>query len=285
MAIEIANNNIATAPKANKVYFSVEVLESYDNRRMGVPKPDSDGYYTLPIGALNARSRNECYYDTKSILDQITNPSSPFNMMITQGHLYGEYGHPDSDAPITRIENISEKMKSHHIRKVFCGEEQSDGSIFVYGLIKPCGPYGHMLEESIQNKWENTAFSLRSLMKYTWDANRKAQYRTIVRLVTFDYVNAPGFLQASKRYAPGIANESFNPVNLMERELTIEDFFKNGSRVSAFESLSNEDLAKLFNLKEFSIRDIKNGKYIPNTNTFIDEHNKKQSLLHHLLMQ
>lgn len=284
MSIEI-NHSSNTATKNNKVYFSVEVLESYDNRHMGVPKPDEYGYYTLPIGALNARSRNQCYYDTKSILDQINTPSSPFNMMITQGHLYGEYGHPAQDAAIERIEHIDEKLKSHHIRKVFCGDEQQDGSIFIYGLIKPCGPYGNILEESIRNKWENTAFSLRSLMKYTWDNARKAQYRTIVRLVTFDYVNAPGFLQASKRYAPGIGTEGMLVSELAKRELTIEDFFRDGNRKTAFESLSNEDLAKLFGLKDFSIKNIKNGKYIPNTNTFIDEYNKKQSLLHHLLMQ
>ena len=270
----------------DKVYFSVEVLESYDNRNLGVPKPDEYGYYTLPIGALNARSRNQCYYDTKSIYDQITNESSPFNMMITQGQLYGEFGHPDRDAPIERIEEIREKNRSHHIRKVFCGEEQQDGSIPIYGVIKPCGNYGPQLLESINNKWENTAFSLRSLMKFTWDAVRKAQYRTIVRLVTFDYVGAPGFLQASKRYAPGIEGM------IDGRELSIEEFFNaNGERVTndygqvAFESFSNSDLIKLFNVKNFSIGNIKNGKYIPNSTTYLDLNNNKRSIIHDLLLQ
>ena len=273
-----------TTPNKDKVYFSVEVLEYDDHRHLGVPKADEYGYYTLPIGALNARSRNQCYYDTKSIYDQIMQPTSPFNMMITQGHLYGEYGHPEKDAPIDRIEEISEKSRSHHIRKVYCGEERQDGSIPIYGVIKPCGPYGHMLEESIQNKWENTAFSLRSLMKYTWDAKRNAQYRTIVRLVTFDYVGAPGFLQASKRYAPG--NESFT------REISIDEFFnENGSRVTnstgsvAFESFSNEELAKLFNIKNISLGSIRNGKYLLGTGTYINSKGEYRSLLHDLLLR
>ncbi len=275
-AVQHRQNSIS----GNKVYFSVEVLEDYDGRRLHVPKPDMDGYYTLVVGSLNARSRNQCYYDNKSIYDQITMETSPFNMMITQGHLYGEWGHPPVDAPIERIEQIDEKQKSHHIRKVYCGEENSNGEIPIFCELKPVLPNGPALEQSIQNKWENTAFSLRSLMKFTWDAARKAQYRTIVRLVTFDYVNTPGILQASKRYAPG--EEHF----IVGREIQINEFFKdNGQRIAAFESLSVSDLAKLFDIQEFTIRNIKNARYIKNTNTFIDHENKKRSLIHSLLMQ
>lgn len=272
----------------DKVYFSVEVLEYYDGRHLGVPKPDADGYYDLPICALNARSRNECYYDTKSIYDQITMPQSPFNMMITQGHLYGENGHPDKDAPLERIELITEANKSHHIRKVYCGEECNDGTIPVYALIKPVPPMGYILEASLQNKWENTAFSLRTLMKYTWDAVRKAQYRTVLRLVTFDYVNTPGILQASKRYSPGLETlEAFTNYHkpLVERELTIDDFYdQHGNRAVGFECFSAEDLRKMFGLKEFSIRKM-HGQYLKGTLTYINQHNEKRSLIHDLLKQ
>ena len=281
MPFPIQNAQQTQIPKQNnhKVTFSVEVLETYQGKKLGVPKPDSDGYYSMCIGALNARSRNQCYYDTKSIYDQITQPNSPFNMMLTQGHLYGEFGHPDEDAPITRLEVIREKDRSHHFRKIWCGEEDQNGIIPIYASLKPVLPHGPALEQSILNKWENTAFSLRSLMKYTWDAERKAQYRTILRLVTFDHVNTPGFLEASKRNALGIESMS-----LVSKDLTLEDFFdSSGNRLAAFESFSNEDLSKLFNVKDFDIFNIQ-GKYIPNSTTYIDVNNKKQSLIHSLLM-
>ena len=73
-------------------------------------------------------------------------------------------------------------------------------------------------------------------------------------------------------------------MSLVSKDLTLEDFFdSSGNRLAAFESFSNEDLSKLFNVKDFDIFNIQ-GKYIPNSTTYIDVNNKKQSLIHSLLM-
>lgn len=261
-----------------KLYFSVEILNDYDGYKLFVPRPDTDGYFTVVVAVLNTMSRNKCFYDTKAIIDQITNKNTIFNQMLVHGQLYGEFGHPPHDADISRIEIIDEKSKSHHFRKVWCGEESNEGDIPIYAEIRPCGTeWGHALLDSLLNKWENTAFSLRSLMKTSWDNARNCQYRTIIRLVTFDYVNTPGFLKASLRYAP--ATEG-----IIGRELFIDDFFREDGTRIATESFTNDDLIKYFGVCELNVGSIKNGIYLKNTGTYLDAGKQKKSLLHDLLL-
>ena len=270
---------MATIPSINaigtpKVFFSVKVLDSINGKTLKSLRPDEDGYFTVPVAVLGENSRNGPYYDVPSIVNEITNPDTVFNKALTQGNLFGEWGHPPYDAAIPRIDTILEDRRSHHISKL-CTEEPLDtGGIPVFGKIKPAGPFGDLLEKSLLSNKENTSFSLRSIITAKWDNVRKCQYRTVIRLVTFDYVGMPGYFQASKWYAP--ATESL-------REIRPDMLFDGDGKRVGLESFSDQEVANLFNLNEIQMYELKNGMHIRGTSTFFDESGQRKSLIHALL--
>ena len=262
-------------PHANpKVFFDVSVLRQDEGYTLGALRPDNDGYYTVVVGELEEKSRNECYYNSEAILKQVTEKDSIFNLALTEGSLTGEWQHPPITADISRIETIDATYESHHIRRVYTKED--NGRLFIVAELKPYGPYGKYLEDSLQNPHQNTAFSLRSLMKSTWDKVKNCEVRYIVRLVTFDHVNTPGYKRASKRYAP--ATES-----LYKKELSLEDFLTPNNTGLAFESFSDKELMELFEVSEREYHQTKSGLYVKNTSTYFDEKGRKKSIIHSAL--
>ena len=76
--------------------FRVETLFANKNNRVGRVKKTEDGIYKgLPMMVLGETTQQQTYYDPQSVFEQITSPTSRFNMVYTSGKLYGEYGHPD----------------------------------------------------------------------------------------------------------------------------------------------------------------------------------------------
>lgn len=267
------NPSTSVSP-GNKVYFVVQVMDNMDGRKLKALRPDENGYYDVCLAMLDSTSRNNAYYEVDSIVNEITNPRSVFNMMLTQGNLRGEYGHPSATADLQRIDAILEDRVSHHIAKIWTGERVATG-IPVYGKIKPSGPFGHLLESSLLNGQENTTFSLRCLMTERPDQSSNRRIRTVKRLVTFDYVNMPGYVEASKWYSPG--KESFSI------EITPDMVFSpEGSRIG-FESWSDKDLAELFGLTEFQLNEIRIGLHLKGTGTYFDKTGVKRSLTHAVL--
>ena len=264
-----------TASITPKVYFSVKVLDNINGQKLKALRPDEDGYYTVPVAVLGESSRNGPYYDVESVVNQIVNEDTVFHKALTQGNLYGEWGHPPYDAPISRIDTIIEDRCSHHISALWTGEEKlSSGGIILYSKLKPSGPYGDMLEKSLLSKKENTSFSLRSLITAKWDNIRKCQYRTVVRLVTFDFVGMPGYFQASKWYAPG--TESL-------REITPEMLYDGDGQRVGLESLSDMEISDMFGLNEIQMYDLTHGKHIKGTSTFFNKNGEKKSIVHMFL--
>jgi len=261
-------------PRANpKVFFDVSVLKQDEGYTLNAIRPDKDGYYTVVVGELEEKSRNECYYNSEAILKQVTEKDSIFNLALTEGSLTGEWQHPPITSDIARIETIDATLESHHIRRVYTKED--NGRVFIIAEIKPYGPYGKYLEDSLQNPHQNTSFSLRSLMKSTWDKVKQCEVRYIVRLVTFDHVNTPGYKRASKRYAP--ATES-----IYSKEITLEDFI-NPNNGFALESFSDKEIMDLFEVSEKEYHQTKAGLYVKNTSTYFDKNGSKKSIIHSAL--
>lgn len=270
----------STATSPGKIYFSIEVLRDFEGRKLQPSRPDGDGYYDIVGAELDEKSRNECRYDTKSIVDQIVTPSSVFNIKLTQGQLFGEWGHPPKNATLDRIEDIDEKLVCQHIKKVWCSEPTSDGKQFIYLKVKPFGPYGSTFEQSLLEGCVNTAESLRSIIKQSWDNKYNCQMRQVIRLVTFDAVLTPGFLRSCKRYS----NDNSGTENfLVGRELNVQDFFDNSGKQIAFESLKDRDLMNLFGLTELSFNKLKAGLHMPGTGSYVDTKGNMQSLIHSYL--
>lgn len=186
------------------ISFVVETIAVRDGRKLGRAKTDSDGYYPgFPLAVLGVVSDNKTMYDTPSFIQQMTGDDSHFRMMIEDGKLFGEYGHPDltgmsQDDAMARLVRVDEQKVSHHIRGVRNGDTVGGGTLLV-GDIKPHGPYAQYLQDSLMEPHINTAFSLRGLSSQQVRAGVK--HRSLKKLVTFDYVAAGGFNQAAKRYA------------------------------------------------------------------------------------
>lgn len=260
----------------NKVYFAVQVLDNMDGKTLRALRPDDNGYYDVCLAMLDSTSRNRTYYDVDSVVNEITNAKTIFNMMLTQGNLRGEYGHPPATASLERIDQIVEDRVAHHISKLWTGEKMANG-IPLYGKIKPTGPFGHLVESSLLNPKENTTFSLRCLMTQRPDPANNRVYRTVKRLVTFDYVNMPGYAEASKWYSP--AQEGF------VREITPEMLFSPEGHMCGLESWSDKDISDLFGISELQLNHIKLGTHIKGSGTYFDKDGTKRSVTHALLFK
>lgn len=276
MHIPEKHNRLNDVMFPNKVFFSVSVLDDIDGNKLKALRPDADGYYKVCVAVLGEKSRNGPMYDVDSIVKQI-NTDTIFHKALVEGNLYGEWGHPPYDAPIERIDVIMEDRISHHIKRLFTGEPLSTGGIPIFAELKPSGKYGPLLEKSLLSKYENTAFSLRSLITQKYDSKLKCPYRTVIRLVTFDFVGMPGYLQASKWFSP--ATESYNEY---VREITPEMLFKDGQRV-ALESFSDNELLDIFGIQDITLNKLKCGSYVRGSGTFFDNNGNKKSLTHALL--
>lgn len=269
----------------NKVFFSVQVLDNLDGKQLKALRPDENGYYDVVLAMLDATSRNNAYYDVPSLLHEINDASTVFNMSITEGNLRGEYGHPSEDSSLNRIAEVNQDRVSHHIRKIWTGERTERG-IPLYGKIRPSGPYGKLLEDSLLNPMENTTFSLRCLMTQKPDPANKRLYRTVKRLVTFDYVLMPGYREASKWYAP--AKESFGTgreyfENGFCVEIRPDQIFTNEGKIVGLESWSDKELSDLFGIKEVELKGIRMNAYRTGTGTYYDDKGTKRSAMHAML--
>ena len=72
----------------------------------------------------------------------------------------------------------------------------------VIGMVKPSGPRGPALRESLDNPDENVAFSVRSLTNDTFENGGHQKH--MKQLITWDYVNEPGISIATKYNAPSL---------------------------------------------------------------------------------
>lgn len=267
---------MGTSPNVDKIYFSVDTLEISHGKKLKGLRPDEDGYYDVPVAVIGGISRNETYYEPESLVNPIVDNGNVFNKMLREGNLFGEWGHPAEDSPVERMLKIDENKHSHHFSKLYTGNKLDNGCVPVHAKIKPCGPYGKYLEENLMSPSINTAFSLRSIVKARWDEKMKCQRRTILRLVTFDYVGMPGYAEASKRYSPGV--ESFCNV-----ELTPEHFMSDDGVITACEGISDKDILNMFGASEITIRSTMCGIHFKGNRSFIGEKGDRHSLTHALL--
>jgi len=262
----------------NNIHFSVAVLDQLDGHKLKTLKADEHGYFTIPVAVIGATSRNRAFYEVQSLVDQIKNPNSYFNMMLREGNLRGEYGHPPIDADLARIQNIFEPKVSHHIRRVYTGESTDKGTI-IYAEIKPCGPQGKYLLEHILNPNENTTFSLRCLMQPMASTTPGVQNRMVRQLVTFDYVNMPGYKEASKWYAP--AQENFV---LCDVPLTMDKVYNSSTgKFIGCENWSDDQIHDIFGIKTVDLSGEHLSNYIPGSLTYKDDSGINRSVLQSIL--
>lgn len=200
---------------SGKVIFEVATELEMNGRQLKSLKPDKNGVYKgIPLTVIGAKSRNNVYYDPKSVIQCMTDPASRFVMNLKSGDLEGEWGHPlldpkDPQKIINRLLYLDRKNVSHHFTKVYA-EDIGNGKYIVYGDVKPSGPYGKTLEENFQDPTRNVSFSLRSATTITGQ-REGVTYKKMLVLFTFDAVDGPGYAEACKRYQdPSVESFSAN---------------------------------------------------------------------------
>lgn len=195
----------------NAVYTATKLAVG----KKGLLPPDANGYYTMPVGALNVFNSVGQYYTldgAKHLFDE----SSIFQRRIANGCLKGELGHPkrgenmSMDDYMTRILTIEETNVCCHFRKIWLDYDfgkknpqfKNPNMIAIMAEVKPSGPKGQSLKESFDNPDENVCFSIRSL---TRDYYQRGQcMRVLQQIVGFDAVTEPGLALATMWSAPAL---------------------------------------------------------------------------------
>ena len=209
--------------------------------KAGNLKPDESGYYEVVLGAFDFKNSAGENYPFASAKHLFTNSSSLMRR-IRNGQCNGELGHPKKLPGmsyrdyIQRILEIREDNISHHIRSIKVDnssikDEFGKSVIAVIGEIKPSGPYGNTLKESMENPSENVAFSVRSLVSQSIDNGEIQKHMKI--LVTWDRVTEPGISIANKYNSPSM--EVLTPEYNITKEMI--DTISTGS-----ESIGNESI-------------------------------------------
>lgn len=234
----------------SNVVFSISTELRMDGRELKAVKPNKDGVYTgIPLTVIGCNSRNNVNYEKQSVLKCLTDAQSRFCANVKTGDMEGEWGHPllTGDKCLDRLLYIDRTRVSHFFTRVYGKEE--NGLIIIYGDIKPFGPYKQSLIDSFEDPTRNTSFSLRSAaVKTGQDASGIVQ-KKMLALVTFDAVDGPGFLMASKRYRdPAISTESFK-TRITPRTLDV-DFSVNRKQY-----LDSQEYRKASGFESFEILD------------------------------
>lgn len=196
---------------------SIETLPSFNGGSLTPIKKSKDGFYTVCVGQLGpAPTRSGVVYDEESLLEALTDQNSRFNICLRDGNLCGEYGHPvcEKREDIPRLLRIDEHYKSHYFRRIYVDTHpiQNRGATTrrLMAELKPCGPYGDILQKELDDPCHNTAFSIRTLCLPITGPDPNLQYRKVQLLITFDAVHAPGYDLTSKRHSQVAGTESFD---------------------------------------------------------------------------
>ena len=211
-----------------KVVFT-SAKPNVDNKQL---EKDENGYYYITLGALNVYNSAGEYYTAVGARDLFENISSTLMRRIKSGFLKSEVGHPKFVPGMTKNDffnrnlRIEETNVCAHIRtlELVPTEEDSgigngDKVILVKGWVKPSGPKGESLQKALDNPDENVAFSVRSFTKNVYKLG--TNIKTIVQLITYDWVTEPGIHYATKNKTLGV--ESMDGFVMDLSDITVGD--------------------------------------------------------------
>lgn len=208
---------------ADNVIFSISTEMEMEGRALKAIKPDKDGIYRgIPLTVIGVNSRNNVNYEKESVMQCLTDAQSRFAANVKTGDMEGEWGHPflQGEKCLDRLLWIDRARVSHYFTRVYGKEE--NGIIIVYGDVKPFGPFKQSLIDSFEDPNRNTSFSLRSAAVKTGQDAAGIVQKRMLALVTFDAVDGPGFLMASKRFQDkAVATESMQ-VTLKPKILNVD---------------------------------------------------------------
>lgn len=223
----------------------------------GVLKPDSDGWYTICVGALDHASKNvnkngqNEYYSSMG-MEKFFAPGTLFNERIQGGFIKAEYGHPELEPGMNELKFLERNLQIRE-KNVCCtfgaiwlvpdyiDPLTKEKCVGIFAKIKPSGPYGKFLEKDLLERGLNVCFSIRSLTTRKNIMGKNA--KVLHTVITFDYVGEPGITCAEKMVSPSL--ESVNhahrlPADVLDVEITPKEAMriieKNSNRELSLES-------------------------------------------------
>lgn len=193
------------------VKFTETVFSS--SNKKGTLTPDSDGYYTLVLGALNTQNSAGEYYTAEGALE-LFQESSQLMRRIKNGALYSELGHPKKTPGLSteqfysRVLTIEETNICAHIAEVTLDfnfgknhpELNNLNLIAIIGKVKPAGAKAQAVQLALENPKQNCAFSIRGLTENKF-INGKT-LRRLTNIICWDFVTEPGISIADKVWSP-----------------------------------------------------------------------------------
>lgn len=217
---------------SRNIAFTIATLPA---GKRGILKPDDDGYYPQPLGALNTFNSIGEYYVRKEA-ESLFAPGSSLMRRLTNRRLKAELGHPDQapgmndSAYMYRVQEIRESMVCGVFKKIVLdfdyAEElrrssntprplgvaaQHQGDLIpIIGWIKPAGPYAGDLQRGYDNPDEDVCFSVRGFTDdyYAGGIN----YRILREIITWDKVGEPGIANATKYTSPTLESFLHKPI-------------------------------------------------------------------------
>ena len=192
--------------------------------KKGVLKPDENGYYTMPVGGLNAFNSVGDYYTLEGARELFSS-SSLFMKRVQNGALKAEVGHPQMekgqsmDDYIDRILRIDDNNVCGHFSEIWLDEgfgkkypEYKNPQLCaIMAKVKPSGLKAKVLTDMFEDPLQNPCFSIRALTRDYF--NRGQKFRVLNTIVTFDQVNMPGISHATKWSSPALESDVMIPAS------------------------------------------------------------------------
>jgi hypothetical protein len=218
------------------ITFGSTVLEGTGKRGILHPMEPGGQYYLINAGGFNIENRGGIKYRFNDYLRECMRPESDLNRRVAEGQVQCELGHPPQyyyewvqgrivQTPITdifqwihRLRTVLEPNVCGKIRKIhwiMTGGEHDP----VYNKIevRPFGVHKQILEDSLTDPDNNTAFSMRTVTKPQKMGDR---VREVDYFSTYDLVIEPGMLHACKFRTDGLESFMANQMNAAPAEMT-----------------------------------------------------------------
>lgn len=186
--------------------------------KTGVSRPDANGYHEIVLGAFGIENSSRIFWDDSKVQNLFTK-SSELIQRIQNGQLYGEWGHPKMSPGMStrdyliKLLIMHEEQCSHHIKRVELHENfkghDNQTCLGVIGWVKPHGPNGHHLEDSLTNPDMNTAFSLRSIAAEKTNSMGRL-VKNPLKIITWDAVGEGGIACADKYHNPALESKQWD---------------------------------------------------------------------------
>lgn len=231
--------------------------------KSGVAVPDANGYYETVLGAFGIENSSRIFWSDAKVRNLFTK-SSELIERISNGQLYGEWGHPKMTPGMTardylvKLLIMHEEQISHHIKKVELHEDfeghNGQRCLGVIGWVKPHGPNGHCLEESLRNADINTAFSLRSLAATKVNSMGR-QVKDPLKIISWDAVAEGGIACADKYHNPALESKDYSNNVIQFSETDVISAYQNTDiRAAGNESAQHHllDVARQIGIRDLN---------------------------------